>query len=106
MGSIIWTTYACNGDSVELTDDDLAHIRFEHPDLAADPDIIRLTVETPEVCTLEIDGSMNFYRRGVIPRREGRYLHVVVRRPGLQAQAAVRTAWASKAVDPFEEIIC
>ena len=65
-----------------------------------------MTVEAPEVCTLEIDRSLNFYRRGVIPRREGRYLHVLVRRPGLQAQAAVHTAWASKAIDPFEEILC
>jgi hypothetical protein len=106
LASIIWTTYACTGDSVELTDDDLRHIRAEHPDLTIDEQAIRVTVEAPEVCTLEIDGSLNFYRRGVIPRREGRYLHVLVRRPGLQAQAAVHTAWASKAIDPFEEILC
>lgn len=106
MARPLWITYACTGESVELMDDDLEHIRNEHPDLSVDEAALRLTVEAPEIATREMDGSLNFYRRGVIPRREGRYLHAVVRRPGLEAEAAVHTAWASKAVDPFEEVIC
>jgi hypothetical protein len=107
LATIIWATYACTGESVELTEEDFAHIKLEHPDLNVDEQALKVTVEAPEICTLEVDGSLNFYRRGVIPRRAGRYLHVLVRRGGQTADLAVHTAWASKQVDhPYEEVLC
>ncbi len=107
MATVLWITYACTGETVELTDEALDHIWKEHPDLAIDDSVIRMTVERPDLCTLEFDGSLNFYAKGVIARRTGRYLHVVVRRGGQEAQLEVRTAWASKAIDhPYEAILC
>ena len=107
MATVLWITYACTGETVELTDEALEHIRSEHPDLAVDEDMLRMTVQRPDVCTLEVDGSLNFYAKGIVPRRTGRYLHVLVRRGGHEAQLEVRSAWASKAVDhPYEEILC
>lgn len=103
--AVLWTTYDPVGQSVALTDEAWHHILYEHPDLAGYQWAIRLAVENPHVCTRELDGSINYYARHVLPRRVGRYLHVIARRSQI-ADLEVHTAWPTDAVDEYEERLC
>lgn len=101
---VIWLTYDPLGQSVAFSEEARAHIVYEHPDLEYHVDAIRPTIEAPGVCTREVDGSLNYYRRGVLPAQVGKYLHVVVR-PSQLADLEVRTAWPADFVDEYEERI-
>ena len=102
--AVLWLTTDCRGRPIELSDTAWQHVCDTHPEVQGCEKQTRLTVEAPNVCTREADGSVNYYRLGGIPGRPGVYLHVVARDYG--DKAVVHTAWAALAVDPFEEFLC
>ena len=63
-----------------------------------------MAVEDPDACTREADESINYYRRGIIAKYPGMYLHVVVRRADAE-RARVVTAWPARSIDPYEELL-
>lgn len=103
--AIIWTTNDCRGKQVNLTDDAWSHALGKRPFLAGHEGQARLTVEDPNICTREGDGSINYYRRGAINGRPQLYLHVLVRDID-GATGDVHTAWPCEVVDNWEEILC
>jgi hypothetical protein len=101
-----WITYDCLGRSVELSDEAWEHILLEHPDLAGYEWAIKQAIEKPYVLTRELDRSLNYYGRGLLPARHARYVHVLGRLGGTQCDISVHTAWPANAVDPYEEVLC
>ena len=100
----LWTTTDCRGRIVTLDSGTWDRHVVRRPEISALESIAKLTVERPNLCTREADGSINYYRRGDVPGRPNAYLHVVAR-DGF-GQTEVRTACICFAVDPFEEILC
>lgn len=98
----LWIAYDPLGRSVAFTREARTHIEFEHPDLAPYVDAIRIAIEDPDIVTRELDGSVNYYRADVVPRRIAKYLHVLARESS-EADLEIRTAWPTGAVDEFEE---
>lgn len=74
------------------------------PEIAGLNERARDAVQEPNICVREKDGSVNFYKRGVIPGRPDAYLHVVV--VDGRDESHVRTAWICYEIDPFEEFLC
>jgi hypothetical protein len=102
--AILWITYEPRGLSVAFTEEAWAHILYEHPDLSPWQGAIKSTVEDPDVCTKELDESLNYYRREVVPKALGKYLHVLVRPTVANgADLEIHTAWPTDFVDAFEE---
>ncbi len=76
----------------------------KRPEIAGLEAAAKATVEDPNFCVQEADGSINYYKLGAVAGRPEVYLHVVVRDD--PNGATVRTAWISRAVDLFEEFLC
>jgi hypothetical protein len=99
-------TYDCRGRSIELSDEAWKHVAFEHPDLVGYQSALRLAVERPYIMTREIDDSFNYYGARMLPARHAKYLHVLARVGGEEAEISIRTAWPANAVDQYEEALC
>jgi hypothetical protein len=94
------------GKRVEMSEAAWSHA-LAHPQrsfLAGHEEQARLTVEDPDVCTREKDGSINYYRRGTLARYGDMYLHVVAR-PAGENGLRVHTVWPSPSIDPCEEYL-
>lgn len=100
----IWITRDCRDQPVEFIEKAWNHIVADHPELEPYRDAVRLTVERPNFCTREADGSINYYRLGTLDRWPQLYLHVLARVEGDMTQ--IKTAWPAKRIDPFEEMLC
>ena len=94
-----------SGSSDHFSEDAWRHILLDHAELQPFQDAIRATVEHPNLCAKESDASLNYYRRGVLAAWPQLYLHVLAREDG-EGVIHIRTAWPSKRIDPFEEVLC
>ena len=100
----MWIATDCRGRSTTLHEGNwLKHVR-KRPEIAGLEAQARATVEDPNFCVREADGSINYYRHGVIPNRPSAYLHVVARDDG--AATHIRSIWICFELDPFEEFLC
>lgn len=99
-----WSTTDCQGKTVEMDDQAWAHAVRKRPFLAGLEQEARLTVEDPDVCAVESDGSVNYYRQGGIARYPKLYMHVVARDVS-ESRRKVHTVWPSKVVDDYEELL-
>lgn len=80
---------------------------LEHPErrfLGGHESAAKTTVEDPDVCTRETDGSINYYRTGTMRRYPSLYMHVLVRRSA-DGAGEVETIWPSRVIDPAEEYL-
>jgi hypothetical protein len=78
---------------------------LDHPELGSCQDAIRETVERANLCARENDDSLNYYRKGTLAAWPQLYLHVLAR-DDVAGVTQIRTAWPSKRIDPFEEVLC